>query len=42
MLPKIEAALKFILSKNGRRAIITSLDKAVDALNGRAGTTLRG
>lgn len=40
MLPKIEAALKFVESKPGRRAIITSLDKAVDALSGKAGTTL--
>lgn len=40
MLPKIEAALKFVESKPGRKAIITSLDKAVEALEGRAGTTL--
>ncbi len=40
MLPKIEAALKFVESKPGRRAIITSLDKAVEALEGKAGTTL--
>lgn len=41
MLPKIEAALKFVESKPGRRAVITSLDKAADALEGLAGTTLR-
>ena len=29
MLPKIQAAMKFASSKPGRRAIITSLDKAV-------------
>ena len=40
MLPKIEAALKFVKSKPGRKAIITSLDKAVDALSGKAGTTI--
>ncbi len=40
MLPKIEAAVKFVESKPGRRAIITSLDKAAAALNGTAGTTL--
>jgi len=40
MLPKMEAALKFVESKPGRRAIITSLDKATDALEGKAGTTL--
>lgn len=38
MLPKIEAALKFAESKPGRVAIITSLDKAVDALEGKDGT----
>lgn len=41
MLPKIEAAVKFVESKPGRVSIITSLDKAVEALNGSAGTTLR-
>jgi carbamate kinase len=40
MLPKIEAAVKFAESKAGRAAIITSLDKAVDALAGTAGTTI--
>lgn len=40
MLPKIEAAVKFAQSKPGRKAIITSLDKAADALDGKAGTTL--
>lgn len=40
MLPKIEAAVKFVESKPGRRAIITSLDKAAAALEGKAGTTL--
>ena len=40
MLPKIEAAIKFVESKPSRRSIITSLDKAVEALEGKAGTTL--
>ena len=40
MLPKIEAALNLVESKPGRIAIITSLDKAVDAIEGRAGTTI--
>ena len=40
MLPKIEAALNFVESKPGRIAIITSLDKAVDAIEGRAATTI--
>ena len=41
MLPKIEAAVKFVESKPGRISIITSLDKAVEALEGKAGTTVR-
>ncbi len=41
MLPKIQAACKFAKSKAGRRAIITSLDKAVEALAGKAGTTIQ-
>ena len=40
MLPKIEAAIMFAESKPGRKAIITSLEKAADALAGKAGTTL--
>ena len=40
MLPKVEAAIKFVVSKPGRKAIITSLDKAVEALEGKAGTTV--
>ena len=40
MLPKIEAAMLFVESKPGRKAIITSLEKAGDALAGKAGTTL--
>jgi carbamate kinase len=37
MGPKIVAALRF-LERGGERAIITSLDRAFDALQGRAGT----
>lgn len=40
MLPKVKAAVRFAKSKPGRRAIITSLDKALDALEGRAGTVI--
>lgn len=40
MLPKVEAAVKFVESKPGRKAIITSLDKAALALQGKAGTVL--
>ncbi len=40
MKPKIEAACRFASSKQGRKAIITSLDKAVHALTGNAGTAI--
>ena len=40
MLPKVEAAVKFVESKPGRKALITSLVKAKDALNGAAGTII--
>lgn len=40
MLPKIDAAVRFAESKSGRKAIITSLDKAADALKGTSGTTI--
>lgn len=38
MLPKVQAAMKFVRANPNRRAIITSLDKAIDALNGETGT----
>lgn len=38
MRPKVEACMKFIRSYPGKRAIITSLDKAKDALEGKTGT----
>lgn len=40
MLPKIQAAMKFVRANPGKRAIITSLDKAVDALDGKTGTVI--
>ena len=40
MLPKVEAALKFVKKYPNKKAIITSLDRAVDALNGTAGTVI--
>ena len=40
MLPKIQAAVKFAKANPGRRAIISSLYKAVDALDGRTGTCI--
>jgi carbamate kinase len=39
MEPKVRAAIRFI-EAGGRRAIITSLGKALEALEGRAGTTI--
>lgn len=40
MLPKIESAIDFINNGKGRQAIITSMDIAKDALNGRGGTKI--
>ena len=40
MLPKVEAAMKFVRANPGRKAIITSLDKALDALDGKTGTVI--
>lgn len=38
MLPKVQAAMKFVAAYPEKKAIITSLDKAVDALHGKTGT----
>lgn len=38
MLPKVRAAMSFAVSKDGRRALITSLEKAADGLAGKTGT----
>lgn len=40
MLPKLQASLSFIEGREGRRAIITSIDTAEDALRGRTGTVI--
>ena len=40
MLPKVEAAVNFVRSAPGRRAIITSLDLGLEALSGSAGTRI--
>ncbi len=42
MLPKVEAAVDFVRSPPGRKAIITSLDLGLDALAGKAGTRITG
>ncbi len=38
MLPKVEAAIAFAESKQGRTALITLLEKAKDGINGKTGT----
>ena len=40
MLPKVEAAMKFVRRYPSKKAIITSLDKAVEALAGDTGTVI--
>ena len=40
MLPKVEAAVKFASSKEGRTALITLLEKAKDGINGKTGTRI--
>lgn len=40
MLPKVLAAMKFVRSNPDKKAIITSLDKAIEALNGGTGTVI--
>ncbi len=40
MLPKIQAAIRFVESAPGRKAIITSLDNALPAMEGRGGTVI--
>ena len=40
MLPKVEAAVKFVEAKPGKRAIISSLYHAVDAIEGNTGTEI--
>ncbi len=38
MLPKVEAAMKFVRANPDKKAIITSLEKAEEALEGKTGT----
>ena len=40
MLPKVQAAVQFVQANPGKKAIITSLDKAIDALDGKTGTAV--
>ena len=39
-LPKIDASLNFVLAKKGRKAIISNLAKAKDAIRGKIGTVI--
>jgi carbamate kinase len=41
MLPKTQAALKFLAGGTNRTAIITSLEKTAEAINGNAGTRIK-
>lgn len=40
MLPKVQAAVRFASSKQGRTALITLLEKAGDGINGKTGTRI--
>ena len=40
MLPKVEASVDFIRAGKGRKAVITSMEKAKESLAGKAGTTI--
>ena len=40
MLPKVQAACEFAKSREGRKAIIGSLEKAPLALEGKSGTLI--
>lgn len=40
MLPKVEASVNFVSQKDGRRAVITSIEHALEALHGKAGTEI--
>ncbi|CEQ27699.1 carbamate kinase [[Clostridium] sordellii] len=40
MLPKIEACIEFVENNKNSKAVITSLEKAKEALNGYTGTRI--
>lgn len=40
MLPKVEACIDFVQNAKGKKAIIGSLEKASDAINGNSGTII--
>lgn len=41
MLPKIEACISFVKNSDNKKAIIGSLDKASEAINGKSGTIIK-
>ena len=41
MLPKVQAAVQFAQSKEGRTALITLLEKAKDGIEGKTGTLIQ-
>ena len=40
MLPKVEAAVRFVESGSGRKALITQLEKAKEGIEGKTGTII--
>lgn len=40
MLPKVQAAMRFVRANPSKKAIITSLDKSLEALEGKTGTII--
>ena len=40
MLPKVQAAISFVKSGKGHEALITSLEKAKEGMEGKTGTTI--
>lgn len=40
MLPKVEACLEFVQAREGAKALITSLERAKEALEGKTGTVI--
>ena len=41
MLPKVEAAIRFVESAPGRETLITLLEKAAEGIAGRTGTRFK-
>ena len=40
MLPKVQAGMKFVTANPGKKAIITSLNKAIEGIEGKTGTVI--